>query len=173
MAAAGDGSEIHLTVTDERGWAIGHGCGTSNQRRNQDKDGSGGWQDSTWGITVPGGRQLTFRIYPIPAGQDCDHRYRAAGHDPGKLLRHLTEVLYGTCTQPCCARPAHRADYEHNVAFEQGGWTCFCNGDCKCDHDHQIKQASDWRTEVIKPGIIEWTVPSGRTYRSTPAEYTG
>jgi hypothetical protein len=179
IAAAGDGSEIHLTLTNEQGWAIGHGCATANPGRNQDKtaqDGQGqpggGWEDTTWGLTVPGGRQLTFRIYPIPAGQECDHRYQAAGHDPGKLLRHLTQVLYGTCTQPCCARPAHRADYEHNIPFEKGGATCLCNGDSKCDRDHQIKQHPDWHTRVIKPGIIEWTTPSGRKYTTTPAEHS-
>jgi hypothetical protein len=97
---------------------------------------------------------------------------RAAGHHPGKLLRHLTQVLYGTCTQPCCARPAHRADYEHAIPFGKGGATCLCNGDSKCDRDHQIKQRPGWHTRVIKPGIIEWTTPSGRKYTTTPAEHS-
>ena len=91
-----------------------------------------------------------------------------------RILPTLTDVQvpYGTCTQPCCARPAHRADYEHNIPFDKGGATCFCNGDCKCDRDHQIKQRPGWQTRVIKPGIIEWTTPNGRKYTTTPAEHS-
>ncbi len=40
----------------------------------------------------------------------CDHAHQAKGHDPGRLLRHLTGILNGTCTFPPCRQPEHQMD---------------------------------------------------------------
>jgi hypothetical protein len=166
-AATGDGSEWHLTVVDDHGWAIGHGCADKKAGGNRDKSGQ------SWALTIPGGRELAFHVYPIPTGRECDHRYRSQGHDPSPLLRHLTQILDGTCTAPGCNRPASGCDYEHNQPYERGGWTCLCNGDDKCRQSHQVKQAKGWSARRVSPGFTEWTTPSGRRYTSQPAEYPG
>jgi hypothetical protein len=150
-AAAGDRSEWHLTLTDEHGWAISHGCARRNRRTKQDNTRS-------------------FTMNPIPVWK-CDHRYESTGHDPGPLLRHLTEVRDGTCSRPGCARPATKADFEHTIPYEDGGRTCGCNGNAKCRRDHRVKQHKDWTVTQIAPGFNEWSTPSRRTYLQEPKRY--
>jgi hypothetical protein len=41
----------------------------------------------------------------------------------------------------------------------------------KCRRHHRCKQATGWKVEQPEPGIVRWTVPSGRTYTTTPTVY--
>jgi hypothetical protein len=164
--AAGKQTEWHLTLTDRNGWATWHGCPPPNPRSNQAKADNAG----TIRIAFPEDQSRPFTLYPV-AVSECDHRYRTEGHDPGDLLRHLTEVRDGTCTRPGCARPARKCDYEHAEPFEAGGPTCMCNGSAVCEHDHQIKQAKNWQVTQPAPGFRQWTTPSGRSYTSQPRQY--
>ena len=66
--------------------------------------GYGTWRFSTG---MPGQRDLLLEIEPIPT-DGCDHRHEAKGHDPGVMLRHLSQVRHATCTGPGCRRPAGR-----------------------------------------------------------------
>jgi hypothetical protein len=184
-ATADKRTEWHLTLTDEHGWAIGHGCAKpkpGRKRGNNDKSGQAptagtngserkDLKEATWTLGLPDGRELDFTIHPIPVAGECDHRYESAGHDPSPLLRHLAEVRDGTCTRPGCARPAIRCDFEHTMPFEKGGRTCLCNGNPKCRHDHRVKQAPGWVNTQSPPGFHSWTAPSGRTYTRGPIEY--
>jgi Domain of unknown function (DUF222) len=180
-----------FTVTDREGHAIGHGCARL-EPRNYRKRGHrqrarapgpgftftpearpgppGGY--GTWRFTtgVPGQPDLLIAIEPI-AIDTCDHRREAKGHDPGVMLRHLTEIRHATCTGPTCRRPASRCDFEHNVPYEAGGRTCMCNGGPKCRHEHRLKQDPRWRVEQVTPGTFRWTTPSGRQYTTEPTQY--
>jgi hypothetical protein len=186
-----------VTVTDQDGHAIGHGCarpaprpaagarggpdpphgpdppGRADQKFTFTPAGGsgppGGW--GTWRLATgtPGQPDLLVGLEPI-AGQ-CDHRHEASGHDPGVLLRHLTQVRYARCTSPACRRPAARCDWEHGVAYEAGGRTCLCNGDSKCRHDHRLKQNPRWSADRLADGTIRWTAPSGRHYTTEPTRY--
>ena len=146
-----------VTVTDQDGHAIGHGCarpepqGRSRHRekrgpprRTRDGPGftftvsrqpgpPGGY--GSWRLhTGAGGQQdLLVMLDPI-ATNECDHRYQARGRDPGVKLRHLSQIRHATCTGPGCRRPSTQADFEHNIPYEAGGRTCLCNGGplCKC-----------------------------------------
>ena len=131
---------------------------------------AGGW--GTWRLAtgIPGQPDLIIRLAPI-ATDPCDHRYQARGHDPGVLLRHLTQIRYATCTGPGCRRPATHADFEHSVPYEAGGRTCTCNGDPKCRHDHRLKQHPGWTAEHLADGTIRWIMPSGRQYTTEPTRY--
>jgi hypothetical protein len=84
----------------------------------------------TWrlGTGNPGQPDLIVTLEPIPTG-DCDHRHQARGHDPGVMLRHLTQVRHATCTGPACRRPPASCDFEHNTPYHAGGRTCLCNDD--------------------------------------------
>ena len=206
-AAANPKTTWCLTVTDQEGHAIGHGCARvapkNRTRRPQeqqktgppggpgppdlpratsrdgpgftvtssDRDGPPGGYGS-WRLTtgVPGQRDLAFAVDPIATGT-CDHRFEAAGHDPGRKLRHLTQIRHATCTAPTCRRPATHADFEHNVPYEAGGRTCLCNGGPKCRHDHRLKQDPRWKVEQITPATFRWTAPSGRTCTTEPTRY--
>ena len=93
------------------------------------------------------------------------------GHDPGVMLRHLTQVRHATCTGPGCRRPSARADFEHNIPYEAGGRTCLCNGNPKCRFDHRLKQHPRWKAEQLPSGEVRWTTPSGRQYVVEPTRY--
>ena len=181
-----------VTVTDEHGHAIGHGCARPEPRcaRPEPKshrksagpgppgftftpasrDGpSGGY--GTWTLRTPGdGPDLRVTLDPIDTGP-CDHRFQAKGHDPGVKLRHLTQVRHATCTSPICRRPASQCDFEHNTPYEAGGRTCLCNSGPKCRHDHRLKQHPKWKVNQLPDGTFRWTTPAGRTYTSEPTRY--
>jgi hypothetical protein len=185
-----------VTVTDRQGHAIGHGCARPapaagrHDRHKPDTSGgpdppgrpqftftpadepgpSGGYGTWRFSTGIPGQRDLLIGIGPLPTG-DCDHRHEAKGHDPGVMLRHLSQVRHATCTGPGCRRPAGRCDFEHNVPYEAGGRTCLCNGNPKCRHDHRLKQDPRWKVEPLADGNIRWTTPSGRQYVTEPTRY--
>jgi Domain of unknown function (DUF222) len=173
-----------VTVTDQDGHAVGHGCARPVKRRKpdgHDPPGSPGFTFTptdhngpaggygTWRFTA-GPREMMIEIGPLPGGE-CDHRWQALGHDPGVMLRHLTEVRNATCTGPGCRRPASRCDFEHNVPYEAGGRTCLCNGGPKCRSDHRMKQDPRWNAEQLPGGYVRWTVPSGRQCTTEPTRY--
>ena len=185
-----------VTVTDADGRAIGHGCARpdpASGRAKRDKPGPAGGHDppgrregprftftaagphgppggyGTWRLST-GQRDLVVAIGPVATGE-CDHRHQAAGHDPGVLLRHLTQVRNATCTAPGCRRPAAQCDFEHNIPFEAGGRTCECNTGPKCRYDHRLKQHPQWKVDQPKPAITVWTTPAGRQYTTEPSRY--
>ena len=185
-----------VTVTDNEGHAIGHGCARPapvGRRGTRDTPGTPGGPDppgrpaftltpadqpgppggyGTWRLStgIPGQRDLLLQIGPIPTS-GCDHRHQARGHDPGVLLRHLAQVRHATCTGPGCRRPAVNCDFEHNVPYEADGRTCLCNGNPKCRFDHRLKQDPRWTAEQLPSGEIRWTTPSGRQYVTEPTRY--
>jgi Domain of unknown function (DUF222) len=125
-----------VTVTDEQGHAVGHGCARPEPKsyRKRDKPGPpcgpgppGGTGNrdgpgftltvtnqhgppggyGTWRLTTGGGGQQDLIVALDPiATGDCDHRFEAKGHDPGVKLRHLTQIRHATCTGPGCRRPS-------------------------------------------------------------------
>ncbi len=177
-----------VTVTDEHGHAIGHGCARPEPKSRRQRAGPGppggtGFSFTaagqhgppggygSWRLRTPGsGPDLMVTLDPIAAG-DCDHRFEARGHDPGVKLRHLTQVRNATCTGPVCRRPAAQADFEHNTPYDAGGRTCMCNGGPKCRHDHRLKQHPRWKAEQFPDGTVRWTTPSGRQYTTEPTRY--
>ena len=147
-----------VTVTDQHGHAIGHGCARPEPRkragpgppgftftpasRDGPPDGYG-----TWRLHTPGnGPDLLVTLDPLTT-QNCDHRFESRGHDPGVKLRHLSQVRHVTCTSPICRRPAAQCDFEHNTPYEAGGRTCLCNAGPKCRHDHRLKQQPGWTVD--------------------------
>jgi hypothetical protein len=187
-----------LTVTDQHGHPIGHGCARPapaaiparrakpGTRAGPDPPEPVGPQPSftigrehgppggygTWRLSsrIPGQRDLIVTVEPV--GTDpCDHRREAPGHDPGVMLRHLAQIRYATCTGPACRRPATQSDFEHNTPFESGGRTCICNGDPKCRHDHRVKQDPRWQVDHLPDGSVRWTTPAGRQYTKEPTRY--
>ena len=184
-----------ITVTDPDGHPLAHGCARKGRSKrktdgrsrppapgNQPSGGTGppgGYR--TWrlrsgrrgrlsGTGQAGLPELTVDLEPIPVS-NCDHRHQTSAHDPSDKLRHLVEIRDGTCNWPPCQREAARCDYEHTIAFENGGLTCACNGGPRCRHHHHAKQAHGWKLEQNQPGYHTWTTPAGRRYTSGPIQY--
>ncbi len=125
----------------------------------------------TWRLRTPGpGPDLIVELDSLST-RDCDHRFQAAGHDPGVKLRHLAQIRHATCASPVCRRPAAQCDFEHNIPYEAGGRTCLCNGGPKCRHDHRLKQQPGWQVDQLPDGTFRWTTPSGRDYITEPTRY--
>jgi hypothetical protein len=171
-----------VTVTDEQGRAVAHGCAQPEPKRHrkragpETRDGPGFSFTATaepgiWRLRIPGaGPDLLVKFEPIDT-RKCDHRFQAKGHDPGVKLRHLTQVRYATCTGPGCRKPAAQCDFEHNTPYEAGGRTCLCNGGPKCRCDHRLKQDPRWTVDQLPDGTFRWTTPTGRQYVTEPTRY--
>jgi hypothetical protein len=185
-----------LTVTDQHGHAIGHGCSRPapaagrkdrhkpDMARGPDPPGGprftfiptdrpgppGGYGTWRFSTGIPGQRDLLIEIGPLTT-EECDHRHQANGHDPGVMLRHLAQVRHATCTGLGCRRPSIQSDFEHNIPYEAGGRTCLCNGNPKCRYDHRLKQDPRWNVEQLPNGDVRWTTPSGRQYTTEPTRY--
>src|SRR5690349_17576599 len=177
-----------LTVTDDQGHAIAHGCARPEPKSHRQRAGPGPPGETGFTFTPasrdgPPGGYGTWRLRTPRGGPDliitvdslttdpCDHRHQASGHDPGVRLRHLSQVRHATCTSPVCRRPAAQCDHEHNTPYEAGGRTCLCNTGPKCRHDHRLKQHPKWKVDQLPDGTFRWTTPAGRTYTTEPTRY--
>ena len=178
-------SQWCLTITDTNGVAVAHGCAKparTKKNRPASRDGPARWAFTrrgdpgppggygTWTLTLPGGRELTVKLEPIPV-HDCDHRHESRGYQPNDTLRHLVQVRDGTCTFPPCSRHARESDFEHAVPYDKGGRTCACNGGARSRRCHRVKQSKGWTVTQPKPGWHQWTTPTGRTYTQGPMQY--
>jgi Domain of unknown function (DUF222) len=174
-----------VTVTDQDGHAVGHGCARPGPKGHGKRAGpgppgfsftpasrdgpAGGY--GTWRLRVPGGGPDLIVAIDTLETLNCQHRYQARGHDPGVRLRHLSQVRHATCTSPVCRRPASQCDFEHNTPYEAGGRSCLCNGGPKCRHDHRLKQQPGWIVDQLPDGTFRWTTPAGRSYDTEPTRY--
>jgi len=185
-AARNPGSTFCVTIVDDDGHAIGHGC--AKPRRSRKKRGPppaaasaftltprqgpgppGGF--GSWLLTLPGrSGEWVVDLHPVPTGQ-CGHQYQSPRHDPGSLLRHLVTVRDGKCGFPTCSRHATESDFEHAHPYDQGGRTCGCNCYSCSRSCHQLKQSDGWNVTETRPGYHQWTTPSGRTYTQEPWAY--
>jgi hypothetical protein len=102
------------------------------------------------------------------AAGGCAHQAQSAGYRPAPGLRQHVAARDLTCRSPCCRQPAWRGDLDHTIAWDNGGRTCSCNLGGVCRTHHLIKQMPGWTLRQPRPGIFEWTTPSGRTYTVTP-----
>ena len=124
----------------------------------------------TWTLALPGGRELTVRLDPVPIFE-CDHRYETHGYQPSDQLRHLVQIRDGTCTFPPCNRHARESDFEHALPYDQGGKTCTCNAGARSRACHRVKQSPGWNVTQPKPGWHRWQTPAGRVYVQEPKRY--
>jgi hypothetical protein len=187
-AAASPRTTWCLTVTDNQGHAVAHGCARPESKSHRKRAGPGPPGETgftftpasrdgppgeygTWRLRTPGtGPDLIISLNPITT-DPCDHRHETSRHDPGARLRHLSQVRHATCTSPVCRRPAAQCDHEHNIPYEAGGRTCLCNTGPKCRHDHRLKQHPRWKVDQLPDGTFRWTTPAGRTYTTEPTRY--
>jgi len=187
-AAASPATTWCVTVTDEHGHAVGHGCARPEPRRHAKRagpgpPGGGGFSFTpagpdgppggygTWRLRIPGGGPGLIVAIETLDTRNCGHRHQARGHDPGVRLRHLAQIRHATCTSPVCRRPAAQCDFEHNTPYEAGGRTCLCNAGPKCRHDHRLKQHPGWTVDQLPDGTFRWTTPAGRSYDTEPTRY--
>ena len=177
-----------VTITDQNGHPIGHGCAKPARKKKRTRSSAAGSRDrpwsftrntddpgppggyGSWTLTLPDGQQHTVKLGPVPV-TDCDHRHQSHGYQPSDTLRHLVEIRDGECTFPPCSRHARNCDFEHAVPYDKGGRTCACNGGARSRRCHKVKQSKGWTVTQPRPGWHQWTTPSGRTYSQGPRHY--
>jgi hypothetical protein len=113
--------------------------------------------------------RLSVTFHPI-AKDTCDHASAEDRYLPSRQLRHLLRARTATCTAPGCLSQAIYCDCDHTIAYPDG-LTCQCNLAPKCRRHHRCKQAPGWKVQQSAPGIMRWTLPSGRTHTTTPRVY--
>jgi hypothetical protein len=113
--------------------------------------------------------QLKLTPEPIARGQ-CDHRHAEDRYTPSRKLKHLLRARTETCDAPGCNAQAVYCDQDHTTPWPDGP-TDQCNLGPKCRRHHRCKQAPGWLVEQPEPGVIRWTLPSGRVYTTTPTVY--
>jgi hypothetical protein len=113
--------------------------------------------------------QLKLASELIAQGQ-CDHRTAEPRYTPSRKLKHLLRARTATCDAPGCNAQAVYCDQDHTTPWPDGP-TDQCNLGPKCRRHHRAKQAPGWNVEQPEPGVIRWTLPSGRTYTTTPTIY--
>jgi hypothetical protein len=97
----------------------------------------------------------------------CSHRRQESQYRPSARLAHLIKIRQPRCGFPGCGRPASDADLDHTIPYHRGGRTCECGLAPLSRHHHHTKQAPGWRLDQPEPGVMIWTTPSGRRYRTT------
>jgi hypothetical protein len=181
-AAAHPGTRWCLTLTDEHGHAVAHGCarGPRPWAGLSPRDGPGA-RDGPPGRSPapsPDPRELIGQflarlgITPDPiAVTSCDHRDAEPGYTPSRKLRHKIHARTPTCSYWGCRRPAQQCDDDHTVAWDSGGLSCECNLAPLCRRHHRMKQREGWTLTQPQPGIMIWQAPSRRRCVTTPVRY--
>jgi hypothetical protein len=114
-------------------------------------------------------RGLNLTLESIARGS-CDHAAAEPRYTPSRKLAHLVRARTATCDAPGCAAQAVHCDLDHTTPYPERP-TDQCNLGPKCRRHHKVKQAPDWKVEQQEPGVIRWTLPSGRTHTTKPTVY--
>jgi Domain of unknown function (DUF222) len=85
-------------------------------------------------------------------------------------LRAFLQRRDGTCRKPGCNRPAIRCDIDHTQEWQHGGQTAHDNLAHVCQAHHDEKHHTGVTVKHLPSGDLEWTMASGRTYISEPAD---
>jgi hypothetical protein len=110
-----------------------------------------------------------WRLITDPAGRLLDYghtRYRP----PQALIDHVA-ARDQHCRFPHCTRPARRTELDHVVPYGPGpgdGRTHIGNLAALCSRHHHLKHEGGWTLTGDPEGVLIWTSPGGRTYRTEP-----
>ena len=187
-AAANPRSTWCVTVTDEDGHAVGHGCARPEPKRHRKRAGPGppggagfcftlvDWDGppggyGSWRLCTPGpGPDLIVTLDPLTT-QDCGHRFESPGHDPGVKLRHLIQVRHSTCTSPCAGGPRPSATSTTTRRMRWVGGRACATPARSAGTTTGSSSTPGWTVDQLPDGTFTWTTPAGRTYTSEPTRY--
>ncbi|WP_146362234.1 HNH endonuclease signature motif containing protein [Arthrobacter yangruifuii] len=86
---------------------------------------------------------------------------------PAGLARWL-RARDGTCRFPGCRVSTAVTEIDHTTDWAKGGNTEHGNLEHLCRRHHRFKTLGFWKATQPTPGIMEWTSPTGRVYRTEP-----
>jgi hypothetical protein len=85
-------------------------------------------------------------------------------------MRPFLRIRDLTCRFPGCSIPAANSDIDHNIEWQDGGETNVTNLAHFCRGHHTLKGNTAWTVtqSADGSGILTFTSPDGRTYKSYP-----
>jgi len=92
---------------------------------------------------------------------------------PSTALDRAVRARDRVCRFPGCSRPATRGqgtDLDHTTPWPLGQTTA-SNLAVLCRHHHLLKHSPGWTAELLPDGVMQWTAPSGKTFRTEPWVY--
>lgn len=84
-------------------------------------------------------------------------------------MRMFLRARDETCRGVGCGRRAATSDVDHGQEWADGGATSIDNLAHLCRGDHTRKTALGWKVKHLPHGVLRWTTPFGRTYRTEPS----
>ena len=84
-------------------------------------------------------------------------------------LKNVVRMRDGVCRAIGCEQPATHAQLDHTKDWALGGTTKLANLACLCGGHHRVKTYTRVKMRNLPGGVIEWRLPSGRSYRTHPA----
>ncbi len=87
---------------------------------------------------------------------------------PAELKRYL-RVRDEVCRFVGCSRSASHCDIDHSIPWAEDGETVEANLAHLCRGHHRLKERKRWKVRHDPGGVLAWTSPTGRTYRTRPA----
>jgi hypothetical protein len=90
-----------------------------------------------------------------------------------KGMRTVLRMRDETCRFPGCSRPAVQSDIDHTQDRQYDGGTDLENLAHLCEGHHRLKHLSQWSVAQEPGGVLVWTSPGKRTYRTDPANPIG
>ncbi|MEQ3550711.1 DUF222 domain-containing protein [Pseudonocardia nematodicida] len=111
------------------------------------------------------------RLFTDPVTGQVQYRDPTT-YRPDTKTDAFVRARFPTCATPGCRVPSHRCDLDHVVphrADGSGGLTVAENLCPHCRGDHLLKHCRGWSTALHADGTVEWTTPSGHTYRTDPS----
>jgi hypothetical protein len=82
----------------------------------------------------------------------------------------MVRARTATCSAPGCTARAIYCELDHTTAYPAGE-SCECNLSPLCARHHHAKHAPGWQLQQPEPGVMRWTLPSGRSYTTRPTRY--
>ncbi len=123
---------------------------------------------------TPGPHDVVFRRLLTDPGTGylvdvAERQYR-----PSAQLDRTVRSRDGVCRFPGCNRPATTTrsgtDLDHTIPWPRGQTTA-ANLAVLCRHHHRLKHSPGWSAELGSDGVMEWTSPADKTFRTEPWTY--
>jgi hypothetical protein len=157
-----------VTILGNDGEAIAHGC-ASGRHPWTPASPRAGPDDNQRAQLAELLRRLKIDFAPIAKGE-CDHRHREERYRPSRKLQHLVRARTTTCPAPGCNAQAIHNELDHTIPYPAGK-TDECDLSPPCSRHHHAKHARGWKLQQPEPGVMRWTLPSGRSHTTRPTRY--
>ena len=178
-AAANPTSTWCVTVTDQHGHAVGHGCARPEPGSHSKRAGRVLPHPGQPGRASRRVRHLATAHPPRRARPDRRDRHprhprlRAPVRSPGPRSRGQAAASVPDPARHQPGLPAARLELRFRAqhAVSGGRTDLLVQRGPLCRHHHRCKQAEGWWLEQPEPGVLRWRTPSGRSYTTTPTVY--